>query len=43
MGYFRDDPKENPVFVGSNCINKKKPDKNCEIKPLGANLFAAVK
>lgn len=42
MGYFRDDPKEDPVFVGSNCLNKKKPDKNCEIKPLGANLFAAV-
>lgn len=42
MGYFRDDPKENPVFIGSNCINKKKTDKNCEIKPLGANLFAAV-
>uniref|UniRef100_A0A1B6FYY8 PBZ-type domain-containing protein n=2 Tax=Cuerna arida TaxID=1464854 RepID=A0A1B6FYY8_9HEMI len=42
MGYFRDDPKEMPVFVASNVLNPKDPDKNGELKIRGQNLFAAL-
>ncbi|XP_075234686.1 histone PARylation factor 1 isoform X2 [Lycorma delicatula] len=37
LGYFRDDPKENPVFVASNCAAE-----NCIIKSVAENLFGAV-
>ncbi|ELT89494.1 hypothetical protein CAPTEDRAFT_108777 [Capitella teleta] len=37
MGYFRDDPKEMPVFVASN-----EAKVNCNIVPRGENIFAAV-
>ncbi|KAG8255728.1 hypothetical protein J6590_085796 [Homalodisca vitripennis] len=42
MGYFRDDPKEMPVFVASNVLNPKDPEKNGELKIRGQNLFAAL-
>ncbi|XP_041358264.1 histone PARylation factor 1-like isoform X2 [Gigantopelta aegis] len=38
LGYFRDDPKELPVFVAANCAKD-----NGIITPRGENLFAAVK
>ncbi|CAH1778007.1 unnamed protein product, partial [Owenia fusiformis] len=38
LGYFRDDPKEEPVFVASNCASV-----NGVITPRGENLFAAIK
>ena len=37
IGYFRDDPKEMPVFVASN-----DPAEGCAISPLGENIFGAV-
>jgi len=37
IGYFRDDPKEEPVFVASN-----DPAEGCAITPLGENIFGAV-
>jgi len=40
LGYYRDDPKEPPVFVGSNAPGKSPKDK---IYPCGGNLFAAVR
>lgn len=43
LGYFRDDPSEEPVFVASNCLDNKKPERNGIIRPMGPNLFAAVK
>ncbi|XP_060080890.1 histone PARylation factor 1-like [Ylistrum balloti] len=38
LGYFRDDPAELPVFVGSN-----KTADSCIISPKGDNIFAAIK
>ncbi|XP_066998763.2 histone PARylation factor 1 [Anabrus simplex] len=38
MGYFRDDPKELPVFVASNAAAE-----NCKIHPMGGNIFSAVR
>ncbi|XP_047120870.1 histone PARylation factor 1 [Schistocerca piceifrons] len=37
IGYFRDDPKEAPCFVASNCAAV-----DCLIKPMAENLFGAV-
>jgi len=37
IGYFRDDPKEMPVFVAAN-----DPAEGCAITPLGENIFGAV-
>ncbi|KAF9416253.1 hypothetical protein HW555_006327 [Spodoptera exigua] len=37
IGYFRDDPKETPVFVASNDC-----EKNYHITPMACNLFGAV-
>ena len=37
IGYFRDDPKEMPVFVASS-----DPAEGCGITPLGENIFGAV-
>lgn len=37
IGYYRDDPKELPVFVGYNYASK-----NPTITPIGENLFAAL-
>ncbi|KAG8229781.1 hypothetical protein J437_LFUL005862 [Ladona fulva] len=37
MGYYRDDPKEMPVFVACNSAAI-----NCTFTPLAGNLFAAV-
>ncbi|RZF46958.1 hypothetical protein LSTR_LSTR011226 [Laodelphax striatellus] len=37
LGYFRDDPKEKPVFVASNLA-----EKSYVIKPIAENLFGAV-
>ncbi|XP_022829143.1 histone PARylation factor 1 [Spodoptera litura] len=37
IGYFRDDPKEAPVFVASN-----DSEKNYHITPMAYNLFGAV-
>jgi hypothetical protein len=34
----RDDPKEMPSFVASNCVKD-----GCDIKPLGENVFEAVR
>lgn len=42
LGYYRDDPKEMPVFVASNILNAKNPEKNGELKVAGQNLFAAL-
>ncbi|XP_054264525.1 histone PARylation factor 1-like isoform X2 [Macrosteles quadrilineatus] len=41
IGYYRDDPKELPVFVVNNSLNSKNPEKNGELKVMGPNLFAA--
>lgn len=37
IGYFRDDPKEAPCFVASNCAAV-----DCVIKPMAENLFGAI-
>jgi len=37
IGYYRDDPKEMPSYVASNCAAQ-----DCLIKECGINLFAAV-
>lgn len=37
FGYYRDDPREMPVFVASNIAKE-----NCMISPRGENIFAAV-
>ncbi|XP_064481203.1 histone PARylation factor 1-like isoform X2 [Ornithodoros turicata] len=37
VGYFRDDPKEMPVFVASNSAQE-----SCKISKVGGNLFTAV-
>ena len=37
FGYFRDDPKEMPDFVGAN-----EPTQGCVISCKGENLFSAV-
>uniref|UniRef100_A0A1B6M6S4 PBZ-type domain-containing protein n=1 Tax=Graphocephala atropunctata TaxID=36148 RepID=A0A1B6M6S4_9HEMI len=42
MGYYRDDPNEIPVFVASNVLNSKNPEKNGDLKIVGQNLFAAL-
>lgn len=42
LGYYRDDPKEMPVFVASNILNSKNPEKNGELKVTGQNIFAAL-
>ncbi|XP_059482614.1 histone PARylation factor 1 [Neocloeon triangulifer] len=36
-GYYRDDPKEMPTFVASNCATQ-----DCIIKDAGPNLFAVM-
>ncbi|XP_022084497.1 histone PARylation factor 1-like isoform X2 [Acanthaster planci] len=38
LGYFRDEPKELPVFVAANSAKK-----SCSISAQGGNIFAAVK
>lgn len=38
MGYWRDDPKESPVFVASN-----NADKDCVFKIEAENIFGALK
>lgn len=43
FGYYRDDPKEMPVFVASNECNPKDPEKNGIIKVVADNLFGALK
>ena len=37
VGYFRDDPKDLPVFTASN-----DPDDNCKMTLIGDNLFGCV-
>lgn len=37
IGYFRDNPDEDPVFVGSNDSSK-----DCVITPIATNIFVAV-
>ncbi|XP_012547401.1 histone PARylation factor 1 [Bombyx mori] len=37
IGYFRDDPNDEPVFLASNDSAK-----DCQIKPLADNIFGAV-
>ncbi|BFZ24173.1 hypothetical protein BsWGS_27212 [Bradybaena similaris] len=39
LGYYRDDPKQNPVFVASNSPGSSSPEK---VYSCGDNLFAAV-
>lgn len=38
FGYWRDNPKSLPVFVGKNSASK-----DCKITPEAPNIFAAVK
>ncbi len=38
IGYFRDSPKEMPVFVGSNTESE-----GCIITPISDNLFSALR
>ncbi|XP_059147429.1 histone PARylation factor 1-like isoform X2 [Physella acuta] len=39
LGYYRDDPKDPPVFVASNAPGESSKEK---ISPCGENIFAAV-
>ncbi len=38
IGYFRDDPNELPVFVGSNTESE-----GCVLTPMSDNLFSALR